>query len=296
LSLSQLKKIITGLKHHPLERVAISGFTEPTYDKGLVDKVRVLREAGFKVTIYTNGSGLKPELTDQLLELGISGFTVNLSTLDEAQYRRTRGTKDLKRVIPNLDYLLTQQSVRDKTVEVTVVVIGRLDKEHADNLRMIDSRYGDSTAVMIIPMVEFAGKSPGVLKDKPFQEQLQGCLWERHTEWMHFNADGDAILCCHDYHSKYNVGGIDKNSADELFTGKKIQQWRNWIEGSEQAPQSFMCRNCLYAKRENHAKFLQDYYCASCTLAGELGRENACPHCGDVGQVIEYLQSRGTDA
>ena len=291
LSQARLEKIIAGLKQYSIENVAISGFTEPTHDKGLVEKVRALREAGLKVTIYTNGSGLKPELTAQLLELGVAGFTINLSTLDETQYHQTRGTKDLLGVIPNLDYLVSQPSVRDKSVDVTLVVIGRLDKEHADNLRVIYAHYGEVAQVMIIPMVEFSGKSPKVLKNKPFQEQMQGCLWERHTEWMHFNADGDAILCCQDYHSKYNVGSIDNASVEELFNSEQMNQWRDWMEGRQSAPQDFMCRNCLFAKRTDQVKFLEDYYCSSCVLPQELDNEGACQRCGDVGQMIKHLRA-----
>nr|VFK63493.1 MAG: Iron-sulfur cluster-binding domain-containing protein [Candidatus Kentron sp. UNK]VFK70837.1 MAG: Iron-sulfur cluster-binding domain-containing protein [Candidatus Kentron sp. UNK] len=291
LSRLRLDKIIAGLKTHPIENIAISGFAEPTYDKALVKKVAALRKAGFKVTIYTNGSGLRPALSDRLLALGVNGFTINLSTLYESLYRETRGTKDLKRVIPNLDYLLAQPRVRGRQVAVVLVVIGRLDKEHVDDLREIRRRYGDSATITIIPIVEFAGKSPNVLHAKPHQGQLQGCLWERHTEWMHFNADGNAILCCQDYPADYRLGNIDDAGVDELLTGDNIRQWRDWLEGREQAPEDFLCRRCVYAKRQNHAEFLQAFFCRTCVLPAELGKENACPHCGDVGQVIEYLQS-----
>ena len=292
LSTERLDQIIDGLKQYPIENIAISGFTEPTHDKDLVGKVAALRAAGFKVSIFTNGSGLKPELTDQLLMLGVSGFTLNLSTLNEDEYRETRGTQDLRRVIPNIDYLIAQTPVQDKSVEITIAVIGRLDGQHAKNLREIDSKYADAGVVniLIIPMVEFAGKSPTVLREKPYQQNLQGCMWERHTEWMHFNADGDAILCCHDYSSKYNSGSIDKADVTELYQGEQMAQWRRWLEGEEEAPKDFICRGCLYAKRENHAAFLRAYFCETCVLPQEFGIKNACKRCGDVGMVIDYFE------
>ena len=159
LSPERLDKIIDGLKQHPIESIAISGFTEPTHDKGLADKIAALRAAGFKVSIFTNGSGLQPELTDQLLALGVSGFTFNLSTLDEAEYRQTRGTQDLRRVIPNIDYLIAQAPVRDKLVEITIVVIGRLDGQHAENLREIDRKYADAGVVNVL-IRNWASRTP----------------------------------------------------------------------------------------------------------------------------------------
>ncbi|MCD4692563.1 MAG: radical SAM protein [Calditrichales bacterium] len=289
LSPNRLKNIIAGLKQHSIESVVISGFNEPTYDKGLVQKVTTLRENGFNVRIFSNGSGLKPELTSHLLKLDVSSFTINLSTLDESQYLKTRGTEDLKRVIPNLDFLVAQQKVRNRKVDATLVVIGRLDRDHANNLRMIDDHYGEFITVMIIPVVEYAGKSPKVLENKPYQNQMQGCLWERHKEWMHFNAEGDAILCCHDYQSSYKLGSIDDASLNELFMGDNIQRWRGWIEGYQEAPNNFMCRKCHYAKRKNHAEYLQDYFCSNCILLEELGKNNSCSRCADVGCIIDQL-------
>ncbi len=85
--------------------------------------------------------------------------TCNLSTLDEAEYRQTRGTQDLRRVIPNIDYLIAQAPVRDKLVEITIVVIGRLDGQHAENLREIDRKYADAGVVNVL-IRNWASRTP----------------------------------------------------------------------------------------------------------------------------------------
>ncbi len=292
LSDCHLEKMIAGLKQHSIEKVVISGFTEPTYDKSLVNKVTALRENGFKVEVYSNGSGLKAELTDRLLNLGISVININISTMDEGQYKQTRGTKDLKRVINNLNYLLSKPEVENKEIQINLVIIGKLDQTHAENIRVIDEYYGKWAKLIIVPLVQYAGKSPQVIEGTPFQKELQGCLWDRHKDWIHFNADGDAIFCCHDYQSRYKLGSIDTFTVDELLNGENIQLWRNYIEGVEDAPQDFLCRKCFYSKRKDHIEFLQEYYCKSCFLPDALGKEDSCSRCGDVGQVIIDLKTR----
>jgi radical SAM protein with 4Fe4S-binding SPASM domain len=294
LSVDQIQKIIEGLDDYPIETIVLSGFMEATYDKELVEKITIIRNAGYKVAIYSNGSGLNPPLIDRLLELGIGSFTFNLSTLDEAQYYQTRGTKDLPKVLKNLDYLLAQKPVKYKETEVTIVVVGALDQHHAENVKMIRKRF-EHTAVskiLIIPMVEFAGKKDQGLLPIPLRhEKLQGCLWERDREWLHFDAAGEGILCCHDYFSQYKMGNIETASVAEIYQGEPIQKWRRWIGGEEEAPEDFICRRCAYAATENHIENLRKWFCSRCELPQLLGEENACKQCGDVGLVIEYLQN-----
>ena len=152
--LESVEKIIEGIKKYPIETITLSGFMEATYDPKLVEKITVIRKAGYEVSIYSNGSGLRPSLTDQLLELGVSSFTFNLSTLDEAQYYQTRGTKDLTKVLPNLDYLLAQKAIQNKQTQVTIVVVGALDERHAENVKMIRQRFANTAVsnIFIIPI------------------------------------------------------------------------------------------------------------------------------------------------
>ena len=293
LSLEKLEKIIEGLHDHPIETIAISGFMEATHDKELVEKITVIRNSGYKVSIYSNGSGLKPELTDKLLDLGISSFTFNLSTLDEAQYRQSRGSRDLPRVLSNLDYLLAQVQVQAREVEVTLVVVGVLDRQHAESFQMVQERFANTAVsnILIIPMIEFPGKTnQGLLPIKHNHQKLKGCLWQRDQEWLHFNADGEGILCCYDYFSNYKTGNISEATVTEIYQGEPLQQWRRWIGGEEEAPADFICRRCAYAITDNHVETLRESFCDGCELPAILGVDNSCKKCGDVGLVIDLIE------
>lgn len=294
LSLENVEKIIAGLHGYPVETIVLSGFMEATYDKGLIEKVAAIRQAGYNVSIYSNGSGLQPELTDQLLQLGVSQFTFNLSTLDEASYRQTRGSRDLPRVLANIDYLIAQIPVQTGKVTVDLVVIGALDQHHAMNFQLIQERFARTpiSRILLIPMVEFAGKTDQrLLPVKLNHQKLRGCLWQRDQEWLHFDASGEGILCCHDYFSSYKMGNIRDRSVTEIYQGEAIQQWRRWIGGEEEAPDDFICRRCAYAVGENHIEYLRSTFCDRCQLPQLLGGDQACKSCGDVGLVIDWIES-----
>ncbi len=278
LSLARLEKILIGLRPYDIEAIIISGFNEPTYDKQLIEKIQLIRKAGFAVSFCTNGSGLTPALTDKLLELKVTGFTINLSTIDAKQYAKDRGSKDLKHVIPRLTYLFNQANIQ----QITVLILGALDAKHANNIQMISKQFANFNTVkfLISPIADYAGKDTQVLSERPNYKTLQGCSMGRQNQWLHFMADGNAILCCQDYFGKYKLGHIDESTVTEIYQGEKITQMRHWIAGQEEAPADFICRQCVFALNgDNYMQTLKKLFCQACKLPTILGTENSCHRC-----------------
>jgi radical SAM protein with 4Fe4S-binding SPASM domain len=285
LSLERLEKILSGINPEQIQDIHIVGFYEPTYDKQLVEKITVIRKAGFNFSIFTNASGLKPNLTDKLLNLEVSRITINLSTLDEAEYQQTRGTKDLKRILPNLDYLFSQVRTQTKKPIITIIILGALDQQHGTNIQMITKKYSEYSDVLgfqISPFGDYAGDvKTKLVPRKQFNHQnLVGCAREYQNERLYFNAQGEAVLCCQDYFGQYKLGNIDESSVTEIHQGKNITEWRQWISGEEDAPEDFICRSCLFAISDDHfAERIENLFCKSCVLPSILGVENSCHRC-----------------
>ena len=62
----------------------------------------------------------------------------------------------------------------------------------------------------------------------------------RSEEWLHINANGDVILCCHDYDFKTSYININDKSIKDIWTGPERKEM---IERSY----SGFCRSCKYA-------------------------------------------------
>lgn len=285
LSLERLEKILAGISSEQIQEIQIVGFYEPTYDKQLLEKIKLIRKAGFNFSIFTNASGLKPSLTDELLNLEVSRIIINLSTLDDTEYQQIRGTKDLKRIIPNLEYLLSQVRIQTKKPIITIIILGALDQQHGTNIQMITQKYSEYSDVLefqISPYGDYAGdvKSKLVPRKQFFHQNLVGCAREYQNERLYFNAEGEAVLCCQDYFGQYKLGNIDELSVTEIHQGKNITQWRQWISGEEEAPDDFICRSCLFAlSDDNFLERIEKLFCQSCVLPKMLGVENSCHRC-----------------
>jgi hypothetical protein len=273
--MEMFRKIVAQLANYPIEAVFLNGFNEPSYDKQLIDKVKLLHEEGLKLHLNTNGSGLTPALSQQLLDLSIHTICVNLSTLDPQRYQATRGNQDVIRVIPHLEYVLTHS----QHTQVELLILGELDHQHSSDIQAISQHFGqfERQTITICPITDFAQEATQVLSKRLYHKALRGCRGNRQNQWLHFTPTGQAILCCQDYFEHYVIGHIDVDSVETLCHSPALEQIQRWIAGDEIAPENFLCRTCVFAVTEEN--YLYDFFCKSCVLPQELGVEYACRRC-----------------
>jgi hypothetical protein len=232
-----------------IEGVFLQSYNEPTIDRDFVKHCRAIHDAGLPVAILTNASGLTPAKVDELIEHApLRYMCVNLSTLDRQRYVHDRGADHLGVVLRNLDYL------KDKPLAaaMNLVVLGRGDETHKRDYEEIRERFaGSRFDVQYHEVMDRAGWLEVGLKPGDRDRPLAGCdnIGSRPLQHLHITPRGACILCCEDYDEKYVVGDLTTQSIAEVLTDEKIARLRGWIYGVEEAPEDFMCRDCVFARR-----------------------------------------------
>ncbi len=222
-------------------------YNEPTADPRFVDQVRTLREAGLPPATLTNGTGLTPKRVDALLEIGgLRYLSINLSTLDRERYAKDRGGDHLPQVLRNLDY------VKDLPVgeQMEIVVLGTGDETHQRDHREIEQRFaGTRFTVKAYEVMDRAGYLPIGAKPEAPHQRLCGCdnVGSRPFQHLHITPQGRCVLCCEDYDEYHVVGDLTEESVQEVLAGPRIALLRRWVYGLEEAPDNFICRNCVFA-------------------------------------------------
>lgn len=236
-----------------LEGVFLQNYNEPTLDLRFVEHCLALFRAGLPVAVLTNGSGLTPAKADQLLQAGALRYLcVNLSTLDELRYKAERGEDHVGVVLRNLDYL------RDKRIaeKMTIVVLGTGDQAHQRDHREIAERFsGSFFDVQFHRLMDRAGWLDVGLHTLAPKRQLAGCdnVGSRPLQHLHITPEGKCVLCCEDYDERYVVGDLNSSTIAEVLEGQELSTMRRWVYGLEQAPEDFMCRNCIFARTRDGA-------------------------------------------
>jgi sulfatase maturation enzyme AslB (radical SAM superfamily) len=249
MAMETYEAIVAQLAEHrdTIEGVSMINYNEPTVDKRFVEQVALLQRYGLPPAVLTNGTGLTAKRVDAILETGgLVYLSINLSTLDRERYAVDREGDHLAIVLKNLEYMKDKPLA--KTMEI--VVLGQDDAVHEADFRAILERFGDSRFdVKKYPVMDRAGLVQVGMKPAARVQNLCGCeqTGSRPLQWAHITPRAEMVLCCQDYHSQYVVGNLHEQTLDEILRGPEMARYRRWTYGVEEAPQGFMCRNCIYA-------------------------------------------------
>lgn len=244
-------RIVNELTTYPtLEAVFLQSYNEPTTDRRFVEFCQTLFAKKLPVAVLSNGSGFTPNKTDALIESGpLRYLCINLSTLDRERYQRDRGADHLQVVLRNLDYMKD----RPLANEMKIVVLGKGDDEHQADSDAIRERFaGSRFTVEPHVVMDRAGWLDVGLKAADRSKPMRGCdnVGSRPLQHLHITPHGKCVLCCEDYDENYVVGDLTQSTIAEVLEGDELAKMRRWIYGIEEAPEDFMCRDCVFARRQ----------------------------------------------
>jgi pyruvate-formate lyase-activating enzyme len=229
--------------------VFLSNYNEPTVDPLFEERCRLLFERRLAVTILTNGSHFTPDRAERLEAMGRFRYIgVNLPTLDPERYLQLHGTKDLARVLANVDAMRT----RELAEETAIVVLGNEDEAHRRDVAEITARFAPKGWQVKPFKIRSRPASGTYVPEPPPKKKLRGCdlMGSRPFEHLHVTATAKAVLCCQDYYENLTVGDLKTQSVAELLGGDSMAQLRKWTYGVEEAPANFICRSCEFALGE----------------------------------------------
>ena len=229
--------------------VFLSNYNEPTVDPLFEERCRVLFDRGIPVSILTNASHLDHERAARIEAMGRFRYVgINLPTLDPERYEKLHGTKDLARVVANVDAL----AARRLAEETAIVVLGDEDEAHRRDVAAIRDRF-EPRGWEVKPFKIRSRPSSGTyLPEPPPKKRLRGCelMGSRPFEHLHVTATAKAVLCCQDYYEKLTIGDLKTQSVKDLLGGETMARLRRWTYGVEDAPADFLCRRCEFALGE----------------------------------------------
>ncbi len=231
----------------PIEAVFMISYNEPTVDRRFLDQVRTIKGAGLPPSTLTNGTGLTPERSDALVDMGgLRYLSINISTLDRQSYKDDRGRDHLRRVLNNLDY------AKDKPVgeDMHIVVLGTGDETHKKNFEELQERFaGSRFDVRYWVANDRAGYLQVGLKARHDGTRLGGCehMGSRPIHHLHITPRAKVILCCQDYNEATEIGDLSLSSVREVLVGDEFARARRQVYGLEDAPDDFICHHCKFA-------------------------------------------------
>ena len=229
--------------------VFLSNYNEPTVDPLFEERCLALFARGLPVSLLTNASHLTPERVARIEKAGRFRYVgINLPTLEPERYFKLHGTRDLARVLSNIDALPAGALAQ----EAAIVVLGNEDETHRRDVREIRARFGPLGWDVKPFRIRSRPASGTFVPEPPAKKRLKGCelMGSRPFEHLHVTATAKAVLCCQDYYERLTIGDLKTQTVAEVLGGDVMARLRRWTYGIEEAPADFLCRRCEFALGE----------------------------------------------
>ncbi|KKS13442.1 MAG: hypothetical protein UU69_C0005G0014 [Candidatus Magasanikbacteria bacterium GW2011_GWA2_41_55] len=236
MTLDVFKKILSGW-NGKRTRIDFGGFGEPLLNKDFLEMVRVSKDKGFDISIFTNGNLLTPEISSALVSLKADRIIMSVDGATQETYGWYRRGGDLIRVISNLNAFVKikrEQKSNLPNMELQFVVMKKNESE-LDIIKKIALEVGvDKLILKACGFYSFIGMNfdefkkdylPVNKKYRRLEDEnnpIPGfvCPWINHGAMILWN--GKIAACCYDSHGEVILGDINETNF--------IDQWQNSLK------------------------------------------------------------------
>lgn len=236
-----------------LKTLRFVGMGEPLLHKDIAKMVdyAVSKNVAERVEILTNGSLLTREMSDDLIDAGLSRLVISLQGLTAEKYHEISNSKiDFDEFVSNIGYFYERK--KDTHLYIKIVDYALDSKNGEQQFYDIFGEICDSMAIEnVVPIMPFLDYENVLPKKDEAKTQygfsvpdVEVCPQAFFT--MQINPDGKVVPC---YQINYPgfMGDLNHQTVQEVWNGEGYRNFRlSMLEGREQVNK--VCRDCNFIK------------------------------------------------
>lgn len=232
-----------------IESIVLNSDGEPTLDRKLGERIRLLKQAGIKrVTFTTNGALLRGPFATGILEAGVDEVYFSIDSNREEVFNKIRVGLKFPQVRGNVHAFLTQRNEKQSPTRVRVRMV-EMDENRDEIQDWADYwrpflREGDRLQSM--PAHTWSGliaherdENVRQLSDKPCVSPFSS---------MAINWDGQVQLCDSDVRQKVLLGDVNTQKILDIWQGDAFRRIRD-LHATAQRNQIDICQGCDHWSR-----------------------------------------------
>ncbi|MFZ2655122.1 MAG: radical SAM protein [Victivallales bacterium] len=228
MDLSLFKKIADDLAcfKDKLKKVKIGLHGEPTLHQELPEMIRYLKSTDVTevIELFTNGSLLNPKLNKELIIAGLTRINISVEALSCDKYKEITGVKiDMDQFVRNIKDLYDNRGSCRLYIKIVDVEMSKDDKDKFYSLfgDICDEIFIENVVPQWAETNKFELKTTGMYGQK-INKYKHACPFL--FMYLHFNYDGTASGCTLDWGKEVLIGDISKESALEIWNGKRLRE------------------------------------------------------------------------
>ena len=256
-----LKKILYFKEK--IQYISLLGLGETLLDKEVVKKVVLAKQYGFNgVGIYTNGSLLSPQMSEDLINSKLDSLIISIDGITPDTQERIRPGSNTDKLINQIRYFIKiRKQISGKTrliLRFTKQKINKLEWPSFYNYwkNQLSAEYNDS---IFCYHVHNCGDMVNNYKALHIDNNnFNNLKCPEVFSRMIIFSNGDIGLCCGDQFGNYKIGNIFYEDPLILYNHKIFKKYRKtMIEGN--ILKLKLCKNCtvmysIYSRKHFNLK------------------------------------------
>ena len=212
---------------------------EPLLNKDLATMIAEAHEAGLYTIVSTNAQAMTEEMTEALVQAGLSRIIVSMDGLTQATYGAYRIGGNIEKAKAALRYLRNaKEQYGGKTViELQCLRLKTNEHEWKELKRQYKALGADCLSLKTAQLYDYENGHALMPSDTRYSRYEQGAdgLYHRKKRargclrvWsgVVVTTTGEVLPCCYDKSQAYSYGNIQDAPIAELFKNEKALAFR----------------------------------------------------------------------
>ena len=250
-------QIVKQLQEFPkVGRILFTGLGEPLANPKIADMVQELKQAGVtdRIEIGTNASLLTHDMTDRLLQAGLTYLRISLQGLSAEKYQQVAGVSiDFEKFVENIRYFYQKKGDCKLYIKIMDACLDTPEEE-----QQFYDMFGDiSDLVFVEHIVKAQPQMIGQYGEQVTSEQTffrepaeirQVCPFAFYT--LQVDAEGNVFPCPPlGLPADFSLGNVRDTSLRDIWLGKELYDLQmEHLQGGRS-------RNAVCAQCENYLCF-----------------------------------------
>ncbi len=249
------EKLINDIMKFPTvpKRVCFSGLGEPLANKKLPQMIRMLRNVGFegRIDVISNGSLLTPEMSDALIEAGVSRIQISIQGLSTEKYEEICSVPvDVELLKRNIAYFYEHKG----NASIYVKIIDSILESKEDEKLFFDMFSNICDTIFIEHLVIMEQQMGDHGREIDTTRNLMGEVVEKRFVcgvmfyFLQVNIDGETFPCSTPgLPNSFSMGCAKNKSLLEIWNDKKRNALirKNLKDGYASIPACKLCSSCI---------------------------------------------------
>lgn len=267
MPMKRYKKIIDDIKQtgRKIKMLRFAAIGEPLLHPQISEMVEYAKKADIadSIDIVTNGALLTHELSDKLVQAGLSRLRISIEGLSSEDYLKNSAAKiDYENFVENIRYFYEHCGETRMYIKIIDYMVQKKEEQDLfyNTFSSITHEIAIEHLTPTIHEIDYDRLSGGMKTDKPQngEKLLASGICPQPFYMMQFNPDGNVVPCCS---MKYPcvLGNADENTMEEIWNGRKYNDFRRkMLKGTDSAGQ--ICSECNLYLYDMHPEDRLDEY------------------------------------